>query len=123
MNTHQAMVKEFHQRFGQAAPDKRHSLTKEEMELRVRLINEEAFEFQAACGADDEVEMVDAICDLLYVTYGAAVSMGLDIDPFFAEVHKTNMAKAGGSKDADGKIRKPPGWVPPRIAELLERAP
>jgi predicted HAD superfamily Cof-like phosphohydrolase len=65
--------------------------------------------------------MVDALCDLLYVTYGAAVDLGVDLQPFFAEVHRSNMAKVGGRKREDGKWLKPAGWTPPDIAGLLSR--
>jgi predicted HAD superfamily Cof-like phosphohydrolase len=52
--------------------------------------------------------------------------MGIDLGPFFAEIHRTNMEKAGGPvRPSDGKILKPPGWKPPDIvgmlAELLDR--
>lgn len=68
----------------------------------------------------DMIEVIDGLCDLLYVTYGAAVRSGIDLEPFFAEVHRSNMEKTGGDTRADGKILKPEGWVPPKIAELLE---
>ena len=68
----------------------------------------------------DWPEMVDALCDLLYVVFGAAVSMGVDLDPFFDAVHKANMLKSTGPVREDGKRLKPPGWTPPDIAGLLE---
>jgi predicted HAD superfamily Cof-like phosphohydrolase len=92
-------------------------------ELRCALIEEEAREFREAAEAKDPVEMVDALCDLLYVVYGAACQLGVDLDPFFQEVHRTNMAKgpaAGGYRRADGKWMKPAGWQPPRIAHMLK---
>lgn len=118
MNREQAMVREFHRRFGLPAPD-RVTLDQFPGPLRVRLIQEEAEEFAAAVEAGDLPGMVDALCDLLYVTYGAAVAMGVDLEPFFEEVHRTNMAKEGGPRRADGKQLKPPGWEPPRIAAML----
>jgi predicted HAD superfamily Cof-like phosphohydrolase len=59
------------------------------------------------------------MCDVIYVICGTAVEFGIDLAPFFAEVHRTNMAKEGGATRADGKILKPEGWQPPRIAEML----
>jgi predicted HAD superfamily Cof-like phosphohydrolase len=56
---------------------------------------------------------------MLYVLYGTAVSFGIDVRPVFAEVHRSNMAKVGGGKRADGKVTKPAGWKPPRVTELL----
>lgn len=62
---------------------------------------------------------IDGLCDLLNVIYGAAVTFGIDLAPFWTEVHRTNMAKAAGPKRADGKQLKPEGWVPPNITGLL----
>lgn len=56
----------------------------------------------------------------LYVVFGTAIEFGVDLTPFFAEVHRTNMLKVGGATRADGKILKPDGWEPLRIAMMLE---
>lgn len=100
--------------------------------LRSRLILEEAREFVQAAGCraygdscekiapHDPVEMIDAMVDLLVVTYGAAVAAGIDIDLFWEEVHRTNLAKVGGPVREDGKILKPAGWVPPDIKGIYE---
>lgn len=66
-------------------------------------------------------QAIDGLCDLLAVVYGAAVTFGVDLAPFWDEVHRTNIAKAGGPKRADGKQLKPDGWRPPDIDGLLER--
>lgn len=110
-------------------------------ELRASLVFEEAFETVAAiigmkraqemlrAKADevrcvtaepDLVEAVDGMCDTLVVVYGTAVAFGVDLEPFFDEVNRTNMAKVSGPVRADGKRLKPPGWKPPRIREMLE---
>lgn len=65
-------------------------------------------------------EMVDALMDDLYVNFGACDAFGIDADPFFAEVHNTNMRKLDGPTDEFGKRLKPPGWQPPRIAAMLD---
>lgn len=65
------------------------------------------------------VAVIDGLCDLLCVVYGAAAEFGVDLAPFWDEVHRTNMAKAGGPLREDGKRLKPPGWVPPDIAGVL----
>lgn len=88
-------------------------------DLRASLIEEEARETVEAIRAGDLVQTIDGLCDLLCVVHGAALEFGVDLDPFWAEVHKTNMAKAGGPVREDGKVLKPEGWTPPRIAELL----
>lgn len=124
---HQGMVRSFMVELGQPTPEVA-TLAEYRGELRASLMREELREFvEAWCGPQppwpeivisrppDWVEMVDALCDLLYVTYGTAVEMGVDLRPFFAEVHRTNMAKLGGPVRADGKVLKPLGWVGPQV--------
>lgn len=91
-------------------------------ELRAELIREEARETVEAIEAGDLVEAIDGLCDLLCVTYGAAVEFGIDLAPFWDEVHRTNMAKQGGRVRDDGKRLKPEGWEPPDIAGILRSA-
>lgn len=89
-------------------------------ELRADLIAEEAEETVWAIRNGDLVGAIDGMCDLLCVVYGTASEFGIDLEPFWDEVHRTNMAKAGGPVRADGKRLKPPGWTPPDIAGLLD---
>jgi predicted HAD superfamily Cof-like phosphohydrolase len=123
MNNHQEMVKEFMISFGQEAPD---SFSPEGFpdELRASLIMEESLEFCQAVQEKDYVGMIDAICDLLYVTYGAAIALGIDIDPFFAEVHRSNMSKLDPETGMatyrnDGKVIKPATYSPADIKGLM----
>ncbi len=74
------------------------------------------------CAEPDWPAAVDAIVDLLVVTYGAACAMGLDLDPFWDEVYRANCDKAAGPLRADGKRLKPEGWRPPDVAGVLRRA-
>jgi predicted HAD superfamily Cof-like phosphohydrolase len=67
------------------------------------------------------VAAIDGLCDLLATVYGYAVTIGVDLAPFWDEVHRTNLAKVGGPVREDGKRLKPDGWQPPNIAGLLER--
>ena len=131
MNPYQKDVQDFMKLMGQEAPEKPlRNLKDYPFALRARLMLEEAYEFGVATGPHGDMpntpnhaEMIDAICDLLYVTFGAAVAMGLDLDPFWQEVHRANMAKVGGPIREDGKKLRPPGWTPPdvagRLAEVL----
>ena len=113
MNRFQKQVEEFHRKFGHVI-GKTPAISRPE--LRVKLIKEEAKETCDAIERGDLVEAVDGLCDLLYVTLGAAVEFGIDIEPIFDEVHRTNMLKEGGGTRSDGKTLKPPGWVAPDIA-------
>lgn len=88
-------------------------------ELRAELIREEARETVDAIGARDLIGAIDGMCDLLCVVYGTALTFGIDLAPFWDEVHRTNMAKAGGPVREDGKRLKPKDWQPPDIVGVL----
>jgi len=121
--TWQEMVAAFHAKFmPQTIPPASAPVEIRRPELRAKLVEEEASEAAQAIRRGDLVETIDGLCDVIYVCLGVAVEMGIDLSPFFAEVHRTNMAKEGGGKRGDGKILKPAGWQQPRIAELLSSA-
>ena len=88
-------------------------------ELRAELIREESKEVRKAILAGDLIGAIDGLCDLIVVAYGAAVEFGVDLEPFWDEVHKTNMAKVGGATREDGKKLKPEGWVPPDLERVM----
>ncbi len=96
----------------------------EVVRMRLKLIQEEADEIADACAEEDLVEVADGLADLLYVVYGMAHTFGIDIQPVFDEVHRSNMAKVGTdgkvTKREDGKILKPPGWTPPNVYGVLK---
>lgn len=91
----------------------------------------EEVELGGACGLNepldrpDWADMIDDLCDLLYVTYGAFVAMGVDAVPFMAEVQKANLAKLWEDgkprQREDGKIQKPANWTPPDIEGVLKK--
>ena len=81
-------------------------------------IAEENNEYIRACLEEDLVEIADAIGDLLYVVLGAAVQHGIDIQPIFDEIHRSNMTKTP-LDPVTGKGGKGPSFEQPRIAELL----
>lgn len=123
-DTHQSSVREFMKAMGQATPD---SFSPDDFphDLRSKLISEEANEFREACEKKDPIEIIDAICDLLYVVYGAAIALGIDIDPFFNEVHRSNMSKLDPDTGKpivreDGKILKPSSYSPPDLSMVLD---
>lgn len=71
---------------------------------------------------DAPAEIADALADILYVTTGAGVAWGLLLQYIFDEVHRSNMAKAGGEVRPDGKRLKPPGWTPPDVQGVIDRS-
>ena len=120
MSPEQCMVREFHRKHGAPIQSTPAQIGVKDRLRRARLICSEAAEFLEAADRGDFAEMVDALADILVVTYGAAVEMGVDLEPVFAEVHRSNMSKDGGT-DAGGKILKGPGFTPPDIEGELVR--
>ena len=52
-------------------------------------------ELNNAIRDNDILEVADALTDILYVTYGAGHSFGINLDKCFDEVQKSNMSKLG----------------------------
>jgi predicted HAD superfamily Cof-like phosphohydrolase len=118
-------VRDFHQAFGQRIGEKPELPDIEERKLRIKLLDEEVFEYTDAEYADDLVEIADALADIIYIACGTAVSYGIPLDDVFAEVHRSNMAKLVDGKvirREDGKVQKPEGWTPPDIRSVLEKS-
>lgn len=120
MTEAQLMVEEFHRRFeimvgtAPAVPDEA------TRQLRFRLIQEEFDELREALDHKDVAAVAKELADLLYVVYGTAVSCGIDMEPVFREVHRSNMSKVGGHKRADGKWVKPAGYSPAELGPILD---
>jgi predicted HAD superfamily Cof-like phosphohydrolase len=98
---------------------------KDQFNLYVSLIEEEANELADAIGAHDQLETLDALVDILVVTIGAIHSMGADGEGAWKEVMSTNFAKIDKKtglvrKREDGKVLKPIGWTAPDLAPFLE---
>mmetsp|Transcript_130182 Transcript_130182/g.417793 ORF Transcript_130182/g.417793 Transcript_130182/m.417793 type:complete len:232 (+) Transcript_130182:116-811(+) len=90
-------VQEFHQAFGvQVAAEPRLDVFKEDkplIKLRRDLILEEVKELEESLDKQDLDGTVDALTDILYVVYGAGVSLGVNLDAAFDIVHRSNMSK------------------------------
>lgn len=120
MTNEQTMVEAFHSRFDILVRTVPTDLTEETKQLRIRLIQEEFEELKEAMVAGNLAAVAKEMADLLYVTYGTAVSYGIDMEPVFQEVHRSNLSKVGGYKRADGKWVKPPTYSPADIDPILE---
>ena len=120
-------------------------LTSPHIELLRSLVSEEHNEFQSAMRELDEslkvaayhhssfryledyedvkvawVKVIDAMCDMIVTIHNTSNAMNLDLEPFFDEVHRTNMLKKGGLLNSLGKRLKPPGWKPPQLRKILD---
>lgn len=88
--------------------------------LRVHLMSEELAETVDAMAAGDELELLDGLADLLYVTYGTAVHFEMPLDDAFEEVHDANMSKTYGAwTDRGGNRGKGGDYRPPDLAAVL----
>lgn len=128
-----ARLREFHRAVGLASPARPTVPGPDLLALRRTLIREEAGEVEGEWGRLEErlrsgeavtpadlAPLAHELADLLYVTYGALDALGIDADAVFAEVHRANMAKAGGPRRADGKLLKPGGWQPADVRGVIE---
>jgi len=120
MTDEQAMVEAFHSKFEILAQTVPTDVNEDTKQLRVRLIQEEFDELKDAMASGNLAAVAKEMADLLYVTYGTAVSYGIDMEPVFQEVHRSNLSKVGGYKRADGKWVKPPTYSPADIESILE---
>lgn len=107
MTDEQAQVEAFHRAFDIAIAQQPGVPDAATRRLRERLIDEEFAELRQAMAEGTVPEIAKELADLLYVVYGTAVSCGIDMEPVFREVHRSNMSKVGGHKREDGKWVKP----------------
>ena len=149
-NIIQENVKEFMQKAGQETPNHTVTPTDEDRMLRVSLLLEEVLELAEASGVCihptnedgtilynnltkdqfsfgitnsevDMVEVADAVADINYVSYGCAITYGIDMEPIDAEVHRSNMSKfIDGHRRDDGKWVKGKSYSSPNIKALIE---
>ena len=78
MNRHQSLVEQFHAAFNHPIGDVPNvDVPASLKDLRVELIREELEELEMWLSAGNVVEVADALGDLLFVVYGAAVAFGI----------------------------------------------
>ena len=117
-------VKIFMETFGQMIRTKPQFPDEKTMQLRHDLIKEELNELEQAMKTKNLKEIADALTDILYVTYGAGHSFGIDLDKCFEEVQQSNMSKLG--KDGKpiynekGKVMKGPNYSEPDLKKFVE---
>ena len=97
-----------------------------QFDMYCALIDEERDELKVALAANDDVEIVDALLDIIVVTIGALHSFGADAEGGWKEVMATNFAKIDKEtgkvrKREDGKVLKPIGWTAPELAPYLKK--
>ena len=116
-------VKAFMNTYGQDIKEKASFPEDSIVQLRVDLIEEELNELKEAIKNNDIVEVADALTDILYVTYGAGHSFGVNLDKCFDEVQRSNMSKLGEDGNPiyndSGKVMKGPNYFAPDLKKII----
>ena len=114
----------FMKTFGQEVKTKAGFSSDKINKLRIDLVEEELNELKAAVEKRDLKETVDALTDILYVTYGAGHAFGVNLDKCFEEVQNSNMSKLGADGkpifNDKGKVMKGPNYFKPNLNQFLE---
>ena len=113
----------FMKTFGQEVKNKPSFGSDKINKLRIDLIKEELEELTEAMKNNDLLEVADALTDILYVTYGAGHSFGINLDKCFDEVQNSNMSKLDENNkpiynDA-GKVMKGPNYFKPDLSKFV----
>ena len=117
-------VKHFMTTYGQEVKTKSEFPEKRIIKLRIDLIEEELKELTEAIQQRNIVEVADALTDILYVTYGAGHSFGIDLDLCFAEVQRSNMSKLDDDGkpiyNEHGKVMKGSNYTKPNLKQFIK---
>ena len=116
-------VKTFMTTYGQEVKESASFPDENIVKLRLQLIKEELEELEQALNDKNLLEVADALTDILYVTYGAGHSFGINLDACFEEVQRSNMSKL----DEDGKpilneygkVMKGPNFSKPNLKQFI----
>ena len=117
-------VKTFMKTFGQEVKEKSSFSSHKINELRFNLIKEELEELRIAIDTKNLVEVADALTDILYVTYGAGHSFGINLDKCFDEVQQSNMSKLDEHDNPiyndSGKVMKGSKYFKPELSKFIK---
>ena len=117
-------VGQFMKTFGQDVKTKAEFPSEKIVSLRYDLILEELKELEQALKNQDLTEVADALTDILYVTYGAGHSFGINLDKCFEEVQNSNMSKLDKNGkpiyNEKGKVMKGPNYSEPNLKQFVE---
>lgn len=98
----------------------------DQFNLYLKLIEEEVGELKVAIDNNNNLEVLDALLDIMVVTVGAIHSAGFNGEEGWKEVMRSNFAKIDSEtgkvrKREDGKVLKPLGWLPPNLKNYLTK--
>jgi predicted HAD superfamily Cof-like phosphohydrolase len=112
-------------RFMQACDQTVNKFNGTQFDMYCALIDEEHTELKQALADNNDVEVLDALIDILVVTIGAVHSAGFNCESAWQEVMRSNFAKIDPvtgkvRKREDGKVLKPEGWTPPDLKPFIK---
>jgi predicted HAD superfamily Cof-like phosphohydrolase len=128
----QTAVTNFHEKYGhpiRSTPTGHIPI--DEAQLAAALIDEETTELYDALfsveGSDvyhrpNIVEIADALGDIVWTAYSAAIRHGIDLDLVLAEIARSNDTKTP-AEGPGAKIQKGPDYSAPDIARVLRTQP
>jgi hypothetical protein len=111
------MVDQFHKQFQLPMKNQGH--------LNYEMMIEELQEYRDAVIANDDVEKLDAVTDMLYLILGIIRKEGFEnlIEIAFSEVHYSNLSKGDLKGEPifkeNGKLGKGPNYKKPRLKEIV----
>ena len=113
------MLTQFHKTMGHPIGET-YTQNSEADRLRIKLLSEE---FDEVCAAETPENLLKELADVLYVTYGYALTFGFDLDEAFRRVHASNMSKVDANGfpivRSDGKIMKGENYREPDLSDLV----
>lgn len=132
LNSLFTMVRDWNQRTGHmpdiaAEANAQWFFDEEYRDRAMDLLTEEVGEMKAAIDSMDQVEMLDAAADIIFVLAGIIEKAGLGeyMDEVMDEVLESNDSKISPYgevvRDANGKIGKSEHYRPPNIPEAMRR--
>lgn len=90
--------------------------------LEVAMLTEELEEFAEASRAQDEIEMVDGLIDIIFVAVWSLHKMWFTEDQiilFWEEICNSNFTKLPFQKAPNGKIMKSPNYIAPELEKYM----
>lgn len=114
-------VLEFHEKFGL---DINSDDSMDLRELRYELLSEETDEVYGSLIWHEEPleDVAKELADLVYVAYGTAIALGINLDEALRRVHESNMTKLVDGKPVlrpDGKVLKGPHYQAPDMEGVV----
>ena len=97
----------------------------EGISLRKSLLQEEVDELSDAVVKNDQVEILDAVIDIIYIALGTAHECGVldKVSKAWDMVHENNLTKLGADgkvvKNQNGKVIKPSNYVSVDLKSLF----